>query len=56
MTWKDVFFNPYKRMKSDFSFLAKAGFSFDSVSKHNIRPAIVLKKETNLYAFAMIMK
>ena len=44
MTWKDVFLNPYKRMKRDFSFLAKAGFSFDSVSNHNIRPAIVFKK------------
>ena len=45
MTWADVFLNPYRRMKRDFYFLEKAGFIFDSVSKHNIRPAVVFKKE-----------
>lgn len=45
MTWLDVFINPYRRIKRNFSFLEKAGFIFDSVSKHNIRPAVIFKKE-----------
>lgn len=45
MEWADVFLNPYRRMKKDFSFLENAGYIFDSVSKHNIRPAVVFKKE-----------
>ena len=31
MTWVDVFFNPYRRMKRDFSFLEKAGFIFNGI-------------------------
>ena len=48
MTWVDVFFNPYRRMKRDFSFLEKAGFIFNGISKHNIRPAVIFKKGDQL--------
>ena len=44
MKWLDVFLNPYRRMKKDFSFLERAGFIFDYASKHNIRPAVVFKR------------
>ena len=49
MTWLDVFLNPYRRMERNFSFLEKAGFIFDSVSKHNIRPAVIFKKRRSIY-------
>lgn len=44
MTWADVFLNPYRRMKRDFSFLNKYGYEYGGKFNHYIRPAIVYEK------------
>lgn len=49
ITWRDVFFNTYGRLKRDFKFICNYGYIYAYSLKHNSSPSVVFKNGLNKF-------